>query len=185
MPRGLRAVPGGSSAASLVRRATRWRARRYDLAINFEGDIRSHGLLALAGAKRRVGFAHAGGGPLLTDVVEFDGGRHVADNGLALVERAFDLPSGSLRGRHDRRPAHRSGSLPLPEAARAAAQRQLAQLGRGSAGARTARGWPSTRRVAGPSSSGRSSDLPTPPRCSPQTSAPRSSSPARPAMRPS
>ena len=87
---------GGESAASLARRAAGWRGRRYDLAINFEGDIRSHGLLALSGAKRRVGFAHAGGGPLLTDVVAFDGGRHVADNGLALVERAFALPAGSL-----------------------------------------------------------------------------------------
>ncbi len=95
---------GGESAASLMRRAMGWRARRYDLAINFEGDIRSHGLLALAGAKRRVGFGHAGGGPLLTDVVAFDGGRHIADNGLALVERAFDLRfrvarAGRYRGR--------------------------------------------------------------------------------------
>ena len=94
LARGAAAEP----AAALARRAMQWRTRRYDLAINFEGDIRSHGLLAIAGARRRVGFAHAGGGPLLTDVVEFDGGRHVADNGLALVERAFDLTSGSLPG---------------------------------------------------------------------------------------
>jgi ADP-heptose:LPS heptosyltransferase len=119
---------GGESASSLTRRALGWRARRYDLAINFEGDIRSHALLALSGAKRRVGFGHAGGGPLLTDVVAFDGGRHVADNGLALVEQAFDLSARSLA-----RAGTKAGAplwrLSLPEAARAAASAALAQLG--------------------------------------------------------
>ena len=119
---------GGESSASLARRALSWRGRRYDLEINFEGDIRSHALVALSGARRRVGFAHAGGGPLLTDVAEFDGGRHIADNGLALVERAFELPAGSLP-----RAATPSGAplwhLPVPEAARAAARATLLQLG--------------------------------------------------------
>jgi lipopolysaccharide heptosyltransferase II len=119
---------GGESAASLARRAAGWRGRRYDLAINFEGDIRSHGLLALSGATRRVGFAHAGGGPLLTDVVAFDGGRHVADNGLALVERAFDLPAASL-ARADTQAGAPLWRLSLPEAARAAASAAVAQLG--------------------------------------------------------
>src|SRR6185503_8558534 len=119
---------GGESAASLARRAAGWRGRRYDLGINFEGDIRSHGLLALSGARRRVGFAHAGGGPLLTDVVAFDGGRHVADNGLALVECAFDLPAGSL-ARADTQAGAPLWRLPLPEAARAAARAAVAQLG--------------------------------------------------------
>ncbi len=118
---------GGESATSLARRAVGWRGRRYDLAINFEGDIRSHGLLALSGARRRVGFAHAGGGPLLTDVVAFDGGRHVSDNGLALVERAFDLPAGSL-ARADTEAGAPLWRLPLPEAARVAASAAVAQL---------------------------------------------------------
>ncbi len=121
----------GESAASLARRATRWRGRRYDLAINFEGDIRSHGLLALAGAARRVGFGHAGGGPLLTDVVAFDGGGHVADGGLALVERAFDLPAGSLP-RADTARGAPLWRLPVPEAARAAAHAALAQARTGN-----------------------------------------------------
>ena len=81
-----------------ARRALSWRSRHYDLAINFEGDIRTHLLPWLAGASRRVGFAMAGGGPLLTDVVEHDGGRHVAANSLALVERAFEL-AGRLAAR--------------------------------------------------------------------------------------
>ena len=82
----------GASAAGplgLVRRAWGWRARKYDLAINFEGDIRSHALLAIAGVPRRVGFAMAGGGPLLTDVVAHRPDRHTADNAAALVAAAF------------------------------------------------------------------------------------------------
>jgi len=119
---------GKEPSGSLARRAVTWRRRRYDLAINFEGDIRSHAMMALSGAGRRVGFAHAGGGPLLTDVADFDGGRHVADNGVALVERAFDLPAGSLA-----RATTPAGGplwrLSVPDAARAAAGAALLQLG--------------------------------------------------------
>lgn len=117
----------GQSTVSLARRAASWRGRGYDLAINFEGDIRSHGLLTLAGAARRVGFGHAGGGPLLTDVVAFDGGRHVAHNGLALVERAFDLAPGSLPGA-DTAAGAPLWRLPVPESAHAAARAAFAQF---------------------------------------------------------
>ena len=82
----------GAAAATiggLVSRARSWRARRYDLAINFEGDIRSHALMALSGAPRRVGFDMAGGGPLLTDIVPHHPDRHTAANAAALVEAAF------------------------------------------------------------------------------------------------
>lgn len=121
LARGATAAP----TAALVQRATEWRRRSYDLAINFEGDIRSHGLMALAAARRRVGHGHAGGGPLLTDVVAHDRGRHVADNALALVERAFDLPPGSLPGPAA---AEREWRLPVPDEARRAARAMLAQL---------------------------------------------------------
>ncbi len=82
----------GAAAAGtgrLMSTAWSWRARDYDLAINFEGDVRSHALIALGGARRRVGFAMAGGGPLLTDVVEHRPDRHTADNAAALVAAAF------------------------------------------------------------------------------------------------
>jgi ADP-heptose:LPS heptosyltransferase len=82
----------GASASSplgLVLRARTWRHPGYDLAINFEGDIRSHALLAIAGVPRRVGFAMAGGGPLLTDVVAHRPDRHTSDNAAALVAAAF------------------------------------------------------------------------------------------------
>ncbi len=105
-------------------------ARHYDLAINFEGDIRTHLLPWLAGARRRVGFAVGGGGPLLTDVVGHDGGRHVAANSLALVERAFDLPAGALPD--ERSPEGlRNSRLVIPESARSAARAALTQAAGG------------------------------------------------------
>ena len=82
----------GQGIGRLASTAWSWRRRGYDLAINFEGDIRSHALIALAGARRRVGFAMAGGGPLLTDVVAHHVDRHTADNAAALVAAAFASP---------------------------------------------------------------------------------------------
>ena len=121
----------GEGPAGLARRAWSWRSRRYDLSINFEGDIRSHGLAWLAGATRRVGFGMAGGGPLLTDVVPHDPRRHVAVNLLALVERAFDLRPGALPAPPSET-ALVDARLPLPDAARAAAAACLAQIGGGT-----------------------------------------------------
>jgi ADP-heptose:LPS heptosyltransferase len=150
-----RGAPGGTAPA-LARRFAGWRTRGYDLAINFEGDIRSHALLALTGARRRVGFAHAGGGPLLTDVVAHDGSGHVADNAIALVERAFDRPAGTLprAGTPDGAAGWR---LQVPEAARAAARAAVAQLAGSpavldtpwlavhAAGGRAIKQWPTAR----------------------------------------
>ena len=61
----------GASNAELLRRSWAWRAQGFDLAMNFEPDIRSNLLLALSGAPRRVGFSSGGGGRLahaVTDV---------------------------------------------------------------------------------------------------------------------
>ncbi len=88
---------GGDGIGRLARRFRGWHSRRYDLAINFEGDIRSHALMALAAAPRRIGFDMAGGGPLLTDCVRYDPREHTAANALRLVEHAFAKPPGSLR----------------------------------------------------------------------------------------
>ena len=52
----------------------------YDLAINFEPDIRSNFLLALSGAARRVGFVSGGGGAFLSDGLEPDPSAHVSAN---------------------------------------------------------------------------------------------------------
>ena len=118
----------GSAVASLGRRAIAWRTRRYDLAINFEGDVRSHLLMAASFAPRLVGFDMAGGGPLLTERVPHDPRRHTAESGLRLVERAFRLAPASLPGPLD--PAGAAAwRLELPESARAEADRRLAALG--------------------------------------------------------
>ena len=144
----------GHRATELARHALAWRSRHYDLAINFEGDIRTHVLPWLAGAGRRVGFGMAGGAPLLTDVVEHDAGRHVATNSLALVEHAFGLAAGSLPGAQSPEGLRRS-RLAIPEAARSAARAALTQAAGGRlpesliavhvSGGRAIKQWPPSR----------------------------------------
>ena len=80
----------GVSWSAMVRQARGWRSRRYDLAINFEPDIRSNLLVALSGASRQVGFLSGGGGALLSVGIEPDRAAHVATNAKTLVDRAFD-----------------------------------------------------------------------------------------------
>jgi ADP-heptose:LPS heptosyltransferase len=88
----------GLTWGALIRQARGWRDRNYDLAINFEPDIRSNLLLALSGATRRVGFLSGGGGSVLTDAIAPDPRAHIADNAKALVERALGS-SGSTSPR--------------------------------------------------------------------------------------
>jgi ADP-heptose:LPS heptosyltransferase len=115
-----------AGAGHLLSTAWSWRRRGYDLAINFEGDLRSHALIALGGARRRVGFAMAGGGPLLTDIVEHRPDRHTADNAAALVAAAFPgdpWPSPGLTP--EARPAPHPDAefrLDVPDDARRAAR---------------------------------------------------------------
>lgn len=79
----------GLSWTQLVHRARAWRREAYDLAINFEPDIRSNLLMALSGARRRAGFVSGGGGAVLTDAFAPDPHAHIAENAKALVARAF------------------------------------------------------------------------------------------------
>jgi heptosyltransferase-2 len=78
-----------ANMGTLMAQARGWRTRGYDLAINFEGDIRSHLLVALSGATERAGFTMAGGGPLLTRRFEFDPRQHTTANALRLVTDTF------------------------------------------------------------------------------------------------
>ena len=80
----------GASKAELIRRAWGWRERRYDLAINFEPDIRSNLLLALSGTSRRIGFSSAAA-------------RSGADRGPGL--RPVDSHLGERAAPRRRRPA--------------------------------------------------------------------------------
>lgn len=95
----------------------RWRARRYDLAVNCEGDIRSHLLMRGSGAICRAGFDHAGGGPLLTTRVAYDPTRHVAWNILRLVAR--------LRGEEPDEQDLETPPLSIPETAARLARETL------------------------------------------------------------
>jgi lipopolysaccharide heptosyltransferase II len=118
----------GQSWPALLRHAWGWRVRRYDLAINFESDIRSNLLLWLSGARRRVGFGSGGGGALLTDAVVADRTEHVAANASLLVARAFDQPAAAaadVPGRELRR----TQRLDIPAAARQRATALLADVG--------------------------------------------------------
>ena len=80
---------GGSGLASLLGAARGWRERRYDLALNFEPDIRSNLLVAASGAAWTAGFASGGGGPLLDLALEYDTQAHTTDNARRLVATAF------------------------------------------------------------------------------------------------
>lgn len=89
----------GPGLLRLVARCGRaWAPRDYDVAINFEGDIRSHLLMARSRAAARVGFDMAGGGPLLTHRVPFDATRHTAWNALRVVRTAAPLLTGDPAG---------------------------------------------------------------------------------------
>ena len=81
--------------AELRAAVRRWRHERFDVAINLEGDIRSHLLMWATGIPERHGFDMAGGGPVLTHRVPYDPGRHVAWNCLRIVGGVFGQPPGS------------------------------------------------------------------------------------------
>ena len=82
----------GLGIRQLLARARTWRARRYDLAINFEPDIRSQLLLAATGAARLVGFSSGGGGPLLDVSLPFHPREPARDNARRLVASVLDVP---------------------------------------------------------------------------------------------
>ena len=79
----------GSGLPALLREASRWRSRRYDLAINFEPDIRSNLLLAASGSRWCAGWASGGGGALLDLSLDFDPRAHTTDNARMLVSAIF------------------------------------------------------------------------------------------------
>ena len=62
------------------------RRGRYDLGIDVRGDVLTVLVLALAGVRRRVGWAMGGGGFLLTDVATWVPGRHEVRSRMALLD---------------------------------------------------------------------------------------------------
>ena len=84
--------PGGRALGSAVWRLGRsLRPERYDLGIDVRGDVLTVLVLAIAGCRRRVGWAMGGGGFLLTDVATWEPGRHEVRSRMALLD-ALGLP---------------------------------------------------------------------------------------------
>jgi ADP-heptose:LPS heptosyltransferase len=101
----------GNGLAALLRTAWGWRGRRYDLAINFEPDVRSNLIAAATGAARIAGWRSGGGGPALDTALDYDPTEHTADNARRLVRTVF--------GRTP--PAAERALIDVPETASAAA----------------------------------------------------------------
>jgi len=93
----------GLSWPALVREARGWRAHGYDLAVNFEPDVRTNFLAWLSGAKERAGYWTGGGGALLTAADAYDPASHVSVNAARLIERvAGPSRTSSPATRHGR-----------------------------------------------------------------------------------
>lgn len=75
----------GSGAFALAGTAMGWRTRRYDLAVNFEPDVRSNAILALSGARWTAGYRSAGGGAFLDQSLDYQPQEHTVDNARRLV----------------------------------------------------------------------------------------------------
>ena len=110
----------GQTVGAMVRAARRWTDRRYDVAVNFEPDIRSNLVTAAAGARFTAGFASGGGGPLLDLSLPFDTSAHTSDNLVALTRAV-------TRGWSDA-PAAADGRLLIPADERERAAGRLAGL---------------------------------------------------------
>jgi ADP-heptose:LPS heptosyltransferase len=131
---------GGASLPALLRRARSWRTSHYDLAINFEPDIRSQLLLASSGAARIAGFSSGGGGPLLDVAIPFDSKAHTSDNARRLVAAALDVPL----------PTKSATRINIPDQARARARELLGAhraplVGVHASGGREIKQWPVER----------------------------------------
>jgi len=133
------------SARELWRRARAMRRDGLDLALDLQGDLRSNLLMALTGARRRVGYANTGGAYLLTGVVPLDETISWVEQNQAAVEAAVGVAGlsppaaiDSTRGRHRERTEALFGSLGL-----AAARRPL--IGVHPSGGRTVKQWDPAR----------------------------------------
>lgn len=136
---------GGRGVLRLMRDVARWRSRRYDLAINFEPDIRGNLVMAAIGAAWTAGFVSGGGGALLDTALDYDTAIHSTDNARALVRA---IAGGGVRRVF--RPGSTS-SLEIPQANRDEAARLLSRfdgapaIGIHVSGGRAIKQWPETR----------------------------------------
>ncbi|HXT71501.1 MAG TPA: glycosyltransferase family 9 protein [Vicinamibacterales bacterium] len=97
---------------ALIRKARAWRSRSYDLAINFEPDIRSNFLMWQSGARARHGYWTGGGRAFLTDAIAYEPEKHVSVNARTLVARAADMQAAGAALKRGSAPAGRRLVLP-------------------------------------------------------------------------
>jgi ADP-heptose:LPS heptosyltransferase len=130
----------GSGLPRLIGDASGWRSRRYDLAVNFEPDIRGNLVMAAIGAAWTAGFTSGGGGPLLDTALEYDTAIHTTDNLRALV-----------RAMTGKAVNHEESALRIPAGDREEAARLLARfngtrrIGIHVNGGRAIKQWPESR----------------------------------------
>jgi ADP-heptose:LPS heptosyltransferase len=135
----------GKTATQLLRNARGWRSRHYDLAINFEPDVRSNLLLAVSGAAWTAGYRSGGGGGLLDQVLDYDPASHTTDNARRLVASVLGGSQADSIVEQAR-----ASALNLPAAAHAEAAR-LVRPGAGPlialhvCAGRTVKQWPEAR----------------------------------------
>lgn len=98
---------GGASLPALLTTARRWRTEQYDVAINFEPDVRSNLIAAMTGARWTAGYWSGGGGAVLDQALEYQPTEHTTDNARRLVAAVFDVP-----------PQTAQPTLDLPESSR-------------------------------------------------------------------
>jgi ADP-heptose:LPS heptosyltransferase len=130
----------GRGVLSLFAAARQWRGTHYDLAINFEPDIRGNLMLAASGAAWTAGYGSGGGGPLLDVALDFDTHAHTSDNARRLVAAIFESPV----------PAEQPPTLVVPSEAHENASRLLIDaaqplIGIHVSGGRAIKQWPVER----------------------------------------
>jgi ADP-heptose:LPS heptosyltransferase len=133
---------GTETAAALARKARALRASRLDAAIELQGDVRANLLLALTGARQRVGYANSGGGFLLTRVVALDENVSWVEQNrravAALLGPPAHAPRFGLVGEAERDFARRLfGPLQL--------DRRRPLVGLHASGGRSVKQWPAQR----------------------------------------
>lgn len=132
---------GGAGIRRVTDAVRRWRAQAYDVAINFEPDIRSNLLLAASGAAWTAGWTSGGGGALLDEGLEYDTQAHTTTNARRLVSHVFGGgPAGQA-----------APLIAIPDDAGEAAARRITPraagpvVGMHASGGRLVKQWPSPR----------------------------------------
>jgi ADP-heptose:LPS heptosyltransferase len=133
----------GLALPALLGAARQWTRRRYDVAINFEPDIRSNLMLAVSGAAWTAGYASGGGGPILDQALAFDPRAHTTANARRLALAVTGAPGPADTGR-----ILDTGPRAAGEAARILAAGRGPLIGIHVSGGREIKQWPLDRFAA-------------------------------------